>query len=372
MISQTSSYGIRALAELARTGGSPMCVRELAIRSAVPPPFLGKIMNLLSRRRLVYNQRGRRGGSALQRPATEISLYDVCEALDDPVIQSLCLLGGTPCSDDRACPAHEFWREHRARLVEFLRRTTIQQIADFGTEYIPLHAMETRSRNGAAPRAPDAWSGAGSRSMAALDAVERLAPHVGQAGQEGRPASAEPRHRGILTLVSGPSGSGKTTYCADAARRARSSGLAVGGILSVSDPAEGERQRIVAVDLRTNTRRTLAVIEGCHAESQGHATQPEGPTSGRWRFDQCTIEWACEVLQTATPCDLLVVDEIGPLELRHGKGIAIALDVLDSGEFDEALVTVRPSALAILRDRWPLAAVVRLEGGEREAPWNQS
>lgn len=327
MISQTSRYGVRALAELARTGGRPICVRELAIGASVPPPFLGKIMGLLSRRKLVYNQRGRHGGSALQRPAAEIRLYDVCEALDDPVIRPLCLLGGVQCSDDRACPTHEFWRDHQARLIELLRRTTIQEVAEFGTAHMLLHSIEVSSGSSASVRRQE-------------------------------------RGRGALTLLCGPSGAGKTTYCSDAVRRARGSGLAVGGILSVSEPPDGERVRIVAVDLSTGEQRTLAEMGGSAAF--------DGPVSGRWQFSGCTIEWASDVLQHATPCDLLVVDELGPLELRRGEGLAVALDVIDNGAYGDSLVTVRPSALPILQSRWPHATVAHLERGKSPEPWNPS
>jgi DNA-binding IscR family transcriptional regulator len=41
------------------------------------------------------------------------------------------MLENAPCSDERSCPAHQFWKTHREAQVEFLRRTTIAAMAEF-------------------------------------------------------------------------------------------------------------------------------------------------------------------------------------------------------------------------------------------------
>ncbi len=43
------------------------------------------------------------------------------------------MLGVSECSDERACPAHRFWSQHRDETVAFLKRTTIADIAAFET-----------------------------------------------------------------------------------------------------------------------------------------------------------------------------------------------------------------------------------------------
>jgi nucleoside-triphosphatase THEP1 len=50
----------------------------------------------------------------------------------------------------------------------------------------------------------------------------------------------------------------------------------------------------------------------------------------------------------ATPCDVLVVDELGPIELLGGRGWANALEVLRLGHFGTALVVCRPELLGVL------------------------
>jgi hypothetical protein len=75
------------------------------------------------------------------------------------------------------------------------------------------------------------------------------------------------------------------------------------------------------------------------------------------------------VLSAATPCDLLIVDELGPLELVGGHGWVHALDVLRKGDFGAALVVCRPSLLDELEENLgaPPAAVFKADPEESTA-----
>jgi Rrf2 family protein len=133
MLSQATGYAISALAYIAAMGGKPALVKGVAEACDAPAAYLAKIINTLSRRKLVLTQRGVGGGVSLARRPQEISLRELCEALDDPVIQPRCMLGNAHCSHDRACPAHAFCTMHRQELSDFLQRTTIADIAAFET-----------------------------------------------------------------------------------------------------------------------------------------------------------------------------------------------------------------------------------------------
>ncbi|GMV25293.1 MAG: hypothetical protein AMXMBFR58_13240 [Phycisphaerae bacterium] len=131
MLSQGVGYAILALGQIATSGGNPVLVKEIAEAASIPAPYLAKIIHALGRRGLVVTQRGVGGGVILARPATEISLFDVCVAMDDPVVTPTCMLGNATCSDDRACPAHKFWTGHRNKIYDFLRTTSVADIASF-------------------------------------------------------------------------------------------------------------------------------------------------------------------------------------------------------------------------------------------------
>ena len=81
-----------------------------------------------------------------------------------------------------------------------------------------------------------------------------------------------------------------------------------------------------------------------------------------WKYGSEVFTWASEVLFSATPCDLLLVDEVGPLELLGNRGWVSALDVLRRGDFQAALVVCRPSLMNLLED-----AIERPPAGSFEA-----
>jgi nucleoside-triphosphatase THEP1 len=72
---------------------------------------------------------------------------------------------------------------------------------------------------------------------------------------------------------------------------------------------------------------------------------------GPYRFVPSSLKWGAKLLARAKPCDLLVVDELGPLELELSKGFANSLDVLAGGGFSLALVVVRPGLINELKAR---------------------
>jgi Rrf2 family protein len=140
MLTQSVGYAASALGYLAGSGQRQMLVRELAAAVGVPGAYLAKIMHQLARRGLVTTQRGIGGGITLARPPTDITLFDLCVALDDPVVEQRCMLGIAECSDERGCPAHGFWKQARERQLDFLRRTTLVAIAEFETS---RHSLST-------------------------------------------------------------------------------------------------------------------------------------------------------------------------------------------------------------------------------------
>jgi Rrf2 family iron-sulfur cluster assembly transcriptional regulator len=126
-------YAAKALAEVVGSPDGALSVRAMAKATGVPEPYLAKIVHALARRDLVATRRGVGGGvtGARRTPLDKVTLYDLCIALDDPVVEPRCLIGEAECSDERACPAHAFWSPQRARLIEFLRSTTLRDVAAF-------------------------------------------------------------------------------------------------------------------------------------------------------------------------------------------------------------------------------------------------
>lgn len=178
-----------------------------------------------------------------------------------------------------------------------------------------------------------------------------------------------------LYVLTGERGAGKSTVCARVAHEAARLGLAVAGILTERpDSAEPGAARMVT-DLRTGESRPFgsqdrrpeptnphtaddveppaddaATLAGATAALAG-ATAASDPLTPGWRFDSEVFAWANQALAGSVPCDLLVVDEIGPLELHGGRGWARALEVLSATGYQAALVVCRPELVAQLQER---------------------
>jgi nucleoside-triphosphatase THEP1 len=155
--------------------------------------------------------------------------------------------------------------------------------------------------------------------------------------------------RPTIVVLSGESGCGKTTLCARVAALARAQGLLVAGVLTPSCLVDGRKVSLDVEDVRTTLRRPLA--EACAELQQSSAGSAGSPATESWRFYADGLAWGTEVLQHATPCDVLIIDELGPLELVRGQGWVIGLDVLRGGGYRLALVTVRPSLLLRFGER---------------------
>jgi len=152
---------------------------------------------------------------------------------------------------------------------------------------------------------------------------------------------------GAITLLTGPSRCGKTALCRELAREGTSLGRDIAGIISPARFTNGHKVGIEAVDLRSGETRTLATLQES-ARSDPHQL-------GLWRFDEACFEWGNAVLRQAVPCDVLVVDELGPLEWEQGRGWLAGLEAVDSGDYERALVVVRPALVPRALSRWPRA-----------------
>jgi Rrf2 family protein len=106
-------------------------VQEVASWIGAPGPYLSKVFHALGKARIVDTKRGRRGGVVLTRPAREITLDAIADAMDGDEWRTSCLLGLAECSDERACPVHAFWTEERVRIYNELQKVTLADVARF-------------------------------------------------------------------------------------------------------------------------------------------------------------------------------------------------------------------------------------------------
>jgi nucleoside-triphosphatase THEP1 len=157
--------------------------------------------------------------------------------------------------------------------------------------------------------------------------------------------------KGRIVLVTGNRGSGKTTLCRLLADEARARGWRIGGVSSPPRFEDEQKTAIELEDLSSGERFLLA---------RSDRETPAEVRTEQWLFDPQALVRGNQILQSVGETDLLVVDELGPLELERGEGWQAGLKAVDAGGYQVALVVVRPELLSVLRKRWPASTVVTL------------
>ncbi len=127
-ISEAASLGLHAAVALAGSDGRLMTTRQLAERREASEAHLAKVLQRLSRAGVVASTRGPGGGFRLARPADQISLLDVYEAIEGPVRPTTCVFGSPVCGR-ATCIFGRFLAEFDERFRAYLRETTLGALA---------------------------------------------------------------------------------------------------------------------------------------------------------------------------------------------------------------------------------------------------
>lgn len=130
--SQKTEYALRALLELGKRAGDeprPTSAREIAEVQRIPVRFLEQVLQELKRGGLLQSQRGPAGGCWLARPAEEITVREVIDLIEGPVVAQACL---DPFDEQARHAAHsavqELWLDLQITIRERLARTTLADL----------------------------------------------------------------------------------------------------------------------------------------------------------------------------------------------------------------------------------------------------
>lgn len=130
-ITKQADYAMRAVMFLARLPQNQKAPTSIiAEEQHIPPSFLAKIISQLSIAGLLHTARGARGGVSLARPAADISVLDVIEAIDGPVALNECTINPATCVLVDDCPMHAIWVDTRDELLTRLRGISFSRFAD--------------------------------------------------------------------------------------------------------------------------------------------------------------------------------------------------------------------------------------------------
>ncbi len=148
LFSTKAEYGVRLMVELGRRAGEdapgdaePVALAALAEAETLPLSYLEHLVAKLRQADLVGSVRGAHGGYRLARPASEITMLDVVEALEGPIAPMECFQvdreGRVLCSHesdgDRACATKLLWTRVQGGVTRALAGTTLADLVEFGT-----------------------------------------------------------------------------------------------------------------------------------------------------------------------------------------------------------------------------------------------
>jgi Rrf2 family protein len=127
-ITRQADYAVRAVLYLAQLGPEQRAATsQIAQEKQIPPSFLAKIVSQLSVAGLLQTSRGARGGVSLARAPQDISILEVVEAIDGPILLNECVASKGVCTFGDTCVMRPLWCDAQAELVGRLKSTTLDK-----------------------------------------------------------------------------------------------------------------------------------------------------------------------------------------------------------------------------------------------------
>ena len=132
MFSKTCEYAIRSMIYISQKSrdGQRVGVKQVAESIDAPEHFIAKILQELSRKKLVQSMKGPNGGFYLEDDDLSTSLADIVMAIDGNNIYNECVLGLKACSQKNPCPVHNEYKEIKKNLITMLEKNTIANFKD--------------------------------------------------------------------------------------------------------------------------------------------------------------------------------------------------------------------------------------------------
>ena len=132
MFSKSCEYAIKAMIFIAQKSDEQtrVGVKEIAKGADTPEPFIAKILQELSKKKLVQSIKGPNGGFFMTDKNLKSSIADIVKAIDGDGIYKDCVLGLKACSEKNPCPVHFEFKEIKKNLVSMIENNTIGEFKD--------------------------------------------------------------------------------------------------------------------------------------------------------------------------------------------------------------------------------------------------
>jgi Rrf2 family transcriptional regulator, iron-sulfur cluster assembly transcription factor len=131
LLSKSAIYGLRASLYISSLkSGKYVTVRQISEELNISFHFLAKILQSLTQHGILRSFRGPNGGVTLAKPAGDIRLDELLNAIDGPTMFDECIMGLPGCGHEKPCPLHAQWALAQKQIKELFENTTLAEQAD--------------------------------------------------------------------------------------------------------------------------------------------------------------------------------------------------------------------------------------------------
>ncbi len=133
-----------AAAHLAHTADLGCCsAKDIAETYYIPQQLMAKILQRLARNGILISQQGTHGGYSLAKSPSEITAFDIIDAIDGPVQITGCVTTRGECEQTSNCIVREPLREVNERVIQALSEVTISHMSDPSAGLVQLEGANS-------------------------------------------------------------------------------------------------------------------------------------------------------------------------------------------------------------------------------------
>ncbi len=149
-LNRLTDYAVVVMTQMTRRPEEVHTAPQIASDTGIPLPTVAKLLNALARESLVESHRGAAGGYTLGRPADQVSVARIIQAMEGPIALTACVEGsGNHCEVECLCPMRGNWEKVNRAIHKALSEVTLADMAAscwsmFGVPEEPASTAERR------------------------------------------------------------------------------------------------------------------------------------------------------------------------------------------------------------------------------------
>jgi len=131
MLSNSSKYALKAVLFLAlhTNENNKMMVKDISERINVPKAYIAKLLQELSKRKILSSTKGPKGGFYISEVNKNQPIIKIIDIIDGKKRIESCVLGLDDCNEHKPCPLHALISPSRSKMIVLLESKTIKDLA---------------------------------------------------------------------------------------------------------------------------------------------------------------------------------------------------------------------------------------------------